>query len=178
LQEIEKHFDKNRKTDWYNKGNILRNLKKDDKAILCYDEALFLDTHYVKVWYRKGQTLYENNKFEDARKCFNNVLELEKSRLNKDSLVVKPTSEGGVYESNVWSFAATFMCALSYFGEKKFDDADVTFTTFYKIVGSLPPFDSIESDKFIKYCLENSHKILDGLEPNMIAEIGITGKKH
>ena len=178
LSELEKHFDKNKQDYWYNKGNILRNLKKDNEALSCYNEAIFIDTHYVKAWYRKGQILYENNEFKDAGNCFENVLELEKSRLNKDSLIVKPTQKGVVYASSVWTFGALLMRALSYMGEKKFDDADAVFTRFYRTIGPFPPFDSIESDKFIQYCVKNAGQILDRLEPNVFAEFLVLGRKH
>jgi tetratricopeptide (TPR) repeat protein len=178
LKELEKHFDKTKKSDWYNKGNLLRNLKKDKEALECYNEAIFLDTHYIKAWYRKGQTLHENDKFSDAGKCFENVLELEKSILNQDSLQVKPTEKGVVYESNVWSFGAMLMRALAFMGEKKFDEADAIFTLLYRTMGHFPPFNQIEPDDFIQYCVKNAGQILDWLEPNMVAEIGTTGGKH
>lgn len=35
--------------DWYTKGNLFWNLGKLEEALKCYDEALFLDTHYEKA---------------------------------------------------------------------------------------------------------------------------------
>ena len=150
LKELEKHFDKTKKSNWYNKGNILQNLKRDKEALVCYNKAIFLDTHYVKAWYRKGQTPHEMDKFSDAGKCFENVLDLEKSRLNQDSLQLKPTEKGFVYESNVWSFGAMLMRSLAFMGEKKFDEADAIFIFLYKIIGHFPPFNKIGSNDFIQ----------------------------
>lgn len=178
LKDLEKYFDKRRKDDWYNKGNILRNLKKDKEAIKCYDEALLIDTHYVKAWYRKGQLLYENDRFVDAGKCFENVLELEKPMLDKKSLVVKATKNGIEYQVYYWSFGALIMRALSYMGEKKFDEADAVFGIFYEIVGHILPFCDVETQKFIPYCVKNAHSILDMVEPSAVAEIGTLGDKH
>ena len=178
LKKLEKHFDKRKKDDWYNKGNFLRNLKKYKEAISCYDEALFIDTHYAKAWYRKGQTLYDIDKYSDAGKCFENVLELEKLMLDEKSLVVKETKNGFSYQVYLWSFGAIMMRALSYMCEKKFDDADAVFSILYETVGHISPFNTIETGKFIQYCVKNAHHILDMIEPSAVAEIGTMGNKH
>ena len=78
LKKLESIFEKKSEADWYSKGNIYAILGKIKEAIKCYDEALFIDTHYAKAWYRKGSLLFESNKFENAIKCFENVIELQK----------------------------------------------------------------------------------------------------
>jgi len=178
LKEISKCFDKNKKDNWYNKANILRNLKRNKEAILCYNEALFLDTHYIKAWYRKGQTLYEEGDFNNAIKCFENIIELEKQTLNNNGLKIKSTQKGFVHESGAWSFGAMFYMALCYMREKKFDDADLIFSFLYNKIRHLPPFDSIQSDKVIAFLVENTSDVLDLLEPNMVAEFGTMGSRH
>ena len=47
--------------------------------------------------------------------------------LDKKSLVVKATKNGVEYHVYHWSFGALVMRALSYIGEKKFDEADEVF---------------------------------------------------
>ena len=109
LQDINKNFNKRYKCDWYNKGNIYYNLKKDQEAIKCYDEAIYLDTHYIKAWYKKGMALFELDEFDKATKCFTNVLELEKNYINEDSILVHHSEKGFRYETNVWTFASLLM---------------------------------------------------------------------
>ncbi len=70
--------------DWYTKANILANLYKYTEAIKCYDEILFLDTHYTKAWYRKGCILFGLEKYADAVKCFDNVMVLDASNKNAE----------------------------------------------------------------------------------------------
>jgi len=68
---------------WYNRGNILSNLRKIDEAIDCYNTAIGMNTHYIKAWYRKGTHLYNKgvntNSEADlmrAHRCFVNVMRL------------------------------------------------------------------------------------------------------
>ena len=71
-------FDPSNPADWYSKGNILVNLNDTKGALTCYDEALFLDTHYVKAWYRKAWLLFSTKKLKEAATCYENVLLLER----------------------------------------------------------------------------------------------------
>jgi len=85
LKQLSQVFDKTNEANWHTKGSILTNLGKYKEALKCYDEAIFLNTHYVKAWYRKGVLIYlckeryENN-LRDAIQCFNNVITLEADR--------------------------------------------------------------------------------------------------
>ncbi|MDD1697052.1 MAG: tetratricopeptide repeat protein, partial [Methanoregula sp.] len=78
LRIIEDNFNAENPSHWYNKGNALRNLQRFDEAVECFNQALFLDTHYIKAWYRKGQTLFYHEKYLDALKSFGNVVQLDK----------------------------------------------------------------------------------------------------
>jgi len=115
LSLIESILDPSDPTDWYNKGNVLRNLGHNEDAVESFSEAIFLDTHYVKAWYRKGQAMADmamplgsSKSLQDAARCFENVLVLERwlneaceLAENKGSLVlitnaVKEELAGGV----------------------------------------------------------------------------------
>ena len=83
LVEFDKIFNRSIAGGWYTKANLVANLHKYPDAIKCYDEALFLDTHYTKAWYRKGAILFGLKKYTDAMKCFDNVMELDASNKNE-----------------------------------------------------------------------------------------------
>jgi tetratricopeptide (TPR) repeat protein len=113
LEKLNEIFDENDLTHWYNKGNTLLDMDRLEEALNCYDEALFIDTHYTKAWFRKGQTLgYLNSKkiekdnFGDLDKlyaslrCFENVIELEKNKKTQ-------------YPRDGWEYAASFMMMLT-----------------------------------------------------------------
>ncbi|MBU1644440.1 MAG: hypothetical protein KKA62_03360 [Nanoarchaeota archaeon] len=178
LIKLNKVFNKESSSDWYSKGNLLRNLKKNLDALDCYDEALLLDTHYVKCWYRKGWLLKELKEYKKAAQCFSNVIELEKSSLNENSIKVYGDENNYKYEINVWTFAAIISKALTLMNLKKFDEADMTFTILYRTVGHFPPFASIEDKDFISYCVQNWDKILDLLEPRVVAGFLTIGARH
>nr|MBC8495831.1 tetratricopeptide repeat protein [archaeon] len=103
LKKFEPIFDKRLESDWYTKGNIYANLGKTKDAIKCYDEALYLDTHYAKAWYRKGWVLIETKEFKNAIKCFENVIKLQ--------------DIGEPYSNSNWALASKFskMLALIYY---------------------------------------------------------------
>ena len=83
LVAFDKIFNKDIAEDWYTKANIVANLHKYDESVKCYDEALFLDTHYTKAWYRKGAILFGLKKYVDAIKCFDNVMKLDINNKNE-----------------------------------------------------------------------------------------------
>jgi tetratricopeptide (TPR) repeat protein len=78
LKIIEENFNTENPSHWYNRGNALRNLQRFDEALDCFNQALFLDTHYIKAWYRKGQTLFYDGKYSVALTSFGNVVQLDK----------------------------------------------------------------------------------------------------
>lgn len=51
-------------------------LKKYDKALECFDEAISINPSESKTWYNKGLVLYLVGKFKDALECANKALEL------------------------------------------------------------------------------------------------------
>ena len=88
LKEALELLDKDRTGDdpsyWYTRANIQANLKDYDGALKSYDEALFLDTHYIKAWYRKGNILVLRKDWDDAIKCYENVMALDSEDKDKD----------------------------------------------------------------------------------------------
>jgi tetratricopeptide (TPR) repeat protein len=115
LKILDSNFNKKNPSDWYNKGNILANLIRVKAALKCYDEALFLDTHYIKAWYRKGQALLVTKKYMDAIKCFENVIKLEFG----DEIIQIKNSEyiHAAEESrklHTWAFPASFCCMIAW----------------------------------------------------------------
>lgn len=143
LAKLDKIFDKDEAGDWYSKGNILTNLKRYDDALKCFDEAIFLDTHYVKAWYRKGNMLFGFKKFDDAINCYNNVIGLDSK--NKD-------------EKRSWYKAAIIFKGVSVLKKANKDPQQLT------------PGERI--------LLQNYNSMLDTIEPNIVAEVIISGKKH
>jgi len=58
-------------------GNCLRELKKFNKALTCYDKVLELDSNSLECYYRKGQCLSEMNRNEEALICYDKALQLK-----------------------------------------------------------------------------------------------------
>ena len=77
IKIMQSFFDKENDTHWYNLGNLYYNKKQFSDALDCYDNALLLNTHYIKAWYRKGTILITNSNSDDAVKCFKNVILLD-----------------------------------------------------------------------------------------------------
>ena len=59
--------------DWYNKGLALYNQSKYDDAIQAYDEALKLDSNYVKAWNGKGAAFSRQDKYDDAIRYYDGL---------------------------------------------------------------------------------------------------------
>jgi len=193
LKALDSTFNEKDPSCWYSKANILVDLKRYDGALKCYNEALFLDTHYIKAWYRKGSLLLASHKYIDAAKCLENVIDLDKeTKINKNILTG-------------WGFPALFNCMISWILanndliQQKKDSPEV-----YEIAGTwikrtrpyltsphplfkddndklsyvtlVPP--ELDETKFVDYCWSNYNKILDLIEPPVIAEFRISGEKH
>jgi protein O-GlcNAc transferase len=73
----------------YNRGNVLIELKKYEKAIACYDKAVALAPTYIEAHFNRGNALFKIGRFEDALRSFDaalrlngNVAELHSSKGN------------------------------------------------------------------------------------------------
>tara|TARA_Y100000034_G_scaffold102208_1_gene126947 strand:- start:226 stop:1029 length:804 start_codon:yes stop_codon:yes gene_type:complete len=194
IKMLNQVFNKKDASNWYTKGNILCNLNKKKEALKCYDESLFLDTHYIKAWYRKGWLLFHNKNYKDAGKCFENVVELEESKKKKERLV-----------KNNWLVSGIFSCMVSWISEnnklthkgkpskKIYDKAGywvgVIYTLFThnialyedddgQTVGTQIAPSRMNETEFVDYCFKHMNEILDTIEPSIIATITIPGQKH
>jgi tetratricopeptide (TPR) repeat protein len=62
---------------WYNKGNLLAELDRNEEAIRLFDIALKIDPKNVDALAFKGCSLHEMGKYDEAIKCFDTVLEVD-----------------------------------------------------------------------------------------------------
>jgi len=75
-QKIE-YYDKSIELDpnywnaFYNKGNLLLELNKNEEAIVCYNKVIELKQSNSDVYYNKANALKNLNKFQDAIECYN-----------------------------------------------------------------------------------------------------------
>lgn len=184
LEVLDSVFDKQSESDWYSKGNMLLNLGKSEEALECYDEALFLDTHYIKAWYRKGHILLSMNKFVNSAKCFENAVELEGGGNTGRRLTG-------------WGFPALFCCMIAWIcennelvnkGQSSKEVHEITGRWVNKchslLTRSLPIYENehgnlkyvtlvspeLNETQFVDYCGANFHKILDAIEPQTLLE--------
>ena len=51
-------------THWYDKGNALAKLGKDEEAIECYDKSVSLDSTNWRAWSNKGNALTKLEKMK------------------------------------------------------------------------------------------------------------------
>ena len=68
-----------KKEEWYNKGNALKKLERNEEAIVCYDKAIQLNPEYFKAWNNKGDSLKKLDRDEQAKQCFAKAKELDES---------------------------------------------------------------------------------------------------
>ena len=60
----------------FRKGTSLSMLRRHDKAIECYDQAINLDPNHKEAYKEKGLSLYHLGKNEAAVSCYDKVLSL------------------------------------------------------------------------------------------------------
>ena len=65
------------KAAWNNKGLALAGLKKYDKAIQCYDEALKIDPLLKEAWYNKGRAYALKGEHKKAIENYSKALEID-----------------------------------------------------------------------------------------------------
>jgi len=184
IKVLESVFNEKNAGDWYSKGNILLNLGKSEEALKCYDEALFLDTHYIKAWYRKGHVLLSMNKDMDSAKCFENVVDLEGGGNTGRKLTG-------------WGFPALFCCMIAWISaNNELVNKGKSSKEVYETTGMwvnkchsfltrpLPIYEDehgnlkyvtlvspeLNETQFVDYCVANFHKILDAIEPDVVVE--------
>jgi tetratricopeptide (TPR) repeat protein len=65
------------KAAWNNKGLALAGLKKYDKAIQCYDEALKIDPLLKEAWYNKGRAYALKGEHKKTIENYSKALEID-----------------------------------------------------------------------------------------------------
>jgi tetratricopeptide (TPR) repeat protein len=193
LRILDETFDEKNPSDWYIRGNLLKKLKKSPKeSIKCYDEALLLDTHYIKAWYRKGHILFSMQKYLEAAECFENVIELE----------------GGENINRIltgWGFSALFSCMMSWIyasnrlanegkvKQRVSDSRSKWIKKCYPLLTNVVPVYRDEAgdlkyvtlvppnlgiNEVVDYCHDNFHEILESIEPRIFSEFIERGHRH
>ena len=69
---------------WYNKGNSLTRLGRDEEAIKCYDEAIKIKPDKHQAWYNKGNSLANLGRDEEAKRCYEEATKIEKGAHNSE----------------------------------------------------------------------------------------------
>ena len=68
--------------NWYDQGNSLAKLGKDEEAIACYDKTISLDSTHCGAWNNKGHSLSKLGKDEESIVCYSQAI-----RLNPEDLI-------------------------------------------------------------------------------------------
>jgi predicted O-linked N-acetylglucosamine transferase (SPINDLY family) len=66
---------------FYNRGNVLRELKRLDEALDSFDQALALMPAHVEAWSNRGTVLQELGRSAEALACFDRALSLDRNHL-------------------------------------------------------------------------------------------------
>jgi len=143
---------------WYTRGNLLTALQRLEEAINCYIKAIQIKDTYIKAWFRLGQRFFEFGKYSEAREAFTKTSHLE----NK-------------IDENEWNTIATFyyMLALHLEFEKTKNEKlkEKIPNEIRKLRSVIDEVKNSTDEEFLKYCTDNFHKIVNELEPKIVAEI-------
>jgi tetratricopeptide (TPR) repeat protein len=63
--------------EWYNKGDALSNLGRNDEALDCYEKAIDLDPNFVYAWSGKGWALSNLGRNDEALDCYEKAIDLD-----------------------------------------------------------------------------------------------------
>ncbi len=66
----------NNAATYYNKGFMLRKLKRYDEALAAVDQAIHLDPNYAIAYYNKGLALEKLRRSKEAQNCYEKALQL------------------------------------------------------------------------------------------------------
>jgi tetratricopeptide (TPR) repeat protein len=165
IQIIKSIFNKNNETHWYNLGNLYFQKGMLPEALECFDNALFLNTIYVKVWYRKGTILMKQQNFVDASKCFKNIL------------ILDPKNEHGWNPASAYCLLLCSVVIHNTTVQNGKDGKKTNKEVLKWLKESQPVWEFAISEGFnieksgingyIDFCFENNGKILDRIEPKI-----------
>lgn len=60
----------------------MRELKRYNEAIQCFDKAIEIDPNYSDAYYCKAITFKDMKKYGEAMKCYNKAIELDPKNLS------------------------------------------------------------------------------------------------
>jgi tetratricopeptide (TPR) repeat protein len=177
-------FDPKRAMDWYSRANILANLKQTDQALQCYDNALRLDSTYVKAWYRKGWIHFGQKDYALAYESFMTCI------LSEDKTTIVSLREETI-PAEKWKGAAVLSAALALaemrdpnhfeeFAKLMLFVHDMLLTKKIITEDRFPRDgrDSIKNGTLIDFIKQNWSEILDQLEPKTATtNIWLTGDR-
>jgi protein O-mannosyl-transferase len=61
----------------YNKGLALSDMKKNEDAIICYNEAIKIKRDYIEAWNNEGNLLQVEGKYEESLSYFDEVINIK-----------------------------------------------------------------------------------------------------
>jgi tetratricopeptide (TPR) repeat protein len=208
LKELDKDGQKDDPSYWYNRANIQSNIQNMEEALKSYDEALFLDTHYIKAWYRKAGILFSLKKIQEADICLENVLILEvwlketidkfegmESKAEMDNASVEIWRKLKDGKEKGWSIAALILqtyAMMSYANskggkipEKEGKRVKNRLLMVYIILNSykgisLPVVqgNNYFSIVFPDFIFSNAANLIKMTEPNVVAQVRLAWEKH
>ena len=62
---------------WYNKGNELNSLGKQEEALSCFDKALGINPNYAEAWNNKGLALGKLGRYQEALDCYDKASKIK-----------------------------------------------------------------------------------------------------
>ncbi len=163
LELFKEVFNQEMSSHWFNKGELLYD-RSQEEALNCYNEALSRNTHNSEAWYRKGWILANKNEFDRAAKCFENVAELE-GMPEKELKAVEEENDWR-FEDKSRSLAATLGRALSLRNQYQRDEFIEQMGILNYYLRRNPPFEEMNDQEFVEWCLDNWKELLQKLEPS------------
>lgn len=169
FEKLKSIFNKENDSHWYNAGNILYNLDKENEALQCYDKAIFLNTHYIKAWYRKACLLFIRQDYNSAVKAFDNVISLDPDNMASwGHAALLNSMLCCVFLHNSAISGGKGTKELSEITRKKIEYTQKILDnkrikrddgSYQRIIP-----DSLNINDFVDYCYENRNELLDLLE--------------
>ena len=172
VEIIKSFFNKNNEYHHYNLGHIYFSRGWLRDAMECFDNALLLNTHYIKAWYWKGHIFKNQGEFAEAAICFNNIRTLD---LRNES-GWRPASDFCGMISLISLFNASVRNGTAnartqdvihrMLAESKEPVWQFASSKGYNIM-------ELDVDDYVDFCFKNQWEILNFLEPLKPGEVNI-----
>ena len=172
VEIIKSIFTKNNEYHHYNLGHIYFSKGWLRDAVDCFNNAILLNTHYIKAWYWKGHILKNQGEFADAAICFNNIRTLD---LRNES-GWRPASDF----SGLMSLIELHNAAIRK-GTGSARTQDVIYRLLAESKEPVWQFASskgyniteLDIDGYVDFCYNNQWEILNFLEPLRSGEVNL-----